>query len=491
MSKSKKQFFIIRAASGTTGASENNFLSVSVLPFALAVMALVVTGCPHNEYIVQLTPRGNLLDRTLVFYRADGVNTNTATPNYASFDKDEMAAITALYPAQSLINDGDRHEVRGEFKNKLPSDVGGAGTYSHLATSLGEVGFYEERFRGNDDLVGMSEQRSKAADRLGDLILGWSQMELGRKPGYDKLRRFLNVDFRRDLKNFSTYWWAGQLAGDYKTNASEECNVRFGQYLQERGYFTAGELPEILGSAISDDPKMLLTWSRRLLARKMGVPDAEPVPAFPSFLADESTMNESFDKYLASTEFYRLKLKQWKKDKKLKPDLKQPEPSEVATDALGHLLEFDLGFSHADYLTVRLSLPSTPTHSNGRWNAALKQLVWETGIVERTNATHLPFTCYASWAKPDETFQAEHIGKVALIGDELMRYCLWRNGLDAERGSEWDAFLASLQPVTGLMEKIDAFQFSGKPNQAGTNSPQKIFNPSTHPRELFKAALSK
>jgi len=40
-------------------------------------MALVVTGCPHNQYIVQLKPQGNSIERTLVFYREDGVNTNT------------------------------------------------------------------------------------------------------------------------------------------------------------------------------------------------------------------------------------------------------------------------------------------------------------------------------------------------------------------------------------------------------------------------------
>ena len=28
------------------------------LPFALAAMAFVVTGCPHNQYIVELKPHG-------------------------------------------------------------------------------------------------------------------------------------------------------------------------------------------------------------------------------------------------------------------------------------------------------------------------------------------------------------------------------------------------------------------------------------------------
>ncbi len=362
---------------------------IKCLPFVLAAMALVVTGCPHNQYIVQLKPQGNRIERTLVFYREDGVNTNTGTPNYQPFDAAELAAITALYPAQGLTNDGERHVVRGEFTNELPDDVGGAGAYTNLTTSLGEAGFYVERFRGNDDLAGMTERRFQAADRLADLIVGWSQMELGREPGYDKLRQFLDVDFRRDLKNLGAYWWEGQLAGGYKTNASEEFVVRFGQYLFERGYFTIGEIPGLFREMSGDDPQALLRRIQRLVARKMGVPETEPVPASLAFLADETTMEKSFDKYLAGTDFYRAKLKQWEEDKQLKPDTKQPEPSEVANDAVGNLVGFDL-FGETDHLAVRLSLPSSPIHSNGRWDEALKQVVWETDIEDQNECVPFP-----------------------------------------------------------------------------------------------------
>ena len=201
------------------------------LPLALAAMALVVTGCPHNQYVVQLKPQGSRIERTLVFYCEDGVNTNTGTPNYQAFNADELVAITALYPAQGMTNNGGRYIARGEFTNELPADVGGAGAYTNLTTSLGEAGFYVERFRGNDDLAAMSERHFQAADRLAELMLGWSQMELGREAGYDKLHQFLDVDFRRDLKNLGAYWWEGQLASSYKTNADEEFAVRFGQYL--------------------------------------------------------------------------------------------------------------------------------------------------------------------------------------------------------------------------------------------------------------------
>ncbi len=460
------------------------------LPLALAAMALVVTGCPHNQYIVQLKPQGNHIERTLIFYREDGVNTNTGTPNYQP-DAAELAAITALYPAQGLTNDGGRHVARGEFTGELPNDVGGAGAYTNLTTSLGEAGFYMERFRGNDDLAGMSERRFKAADRLADLMIGWSRMELGRERGYDKLRQFLDVDFRRDLKNLGAYCWEGQLVSGYKTNASEEFIVRFGQHLFERGYFKIGEIPGLFNDVLGNDTQALLCRIQRLVARKMGVPDTEPVPASLAFLADETTMNKSFDKYLAGTAQYRAKLKQWKVDKKLKPDTKKPEPSEVVDDAVRNLVdEFDFHlFGQPDHLAVRLSLPAAPVHSNGRWDVALKQVVWETDIEDRTNASHFPFSCYASWAQADQACQTEHFGKVVLTGDELTQYCLWRSSQDKQRGDEWDAFLADLQPGSELVKKLDAFRFPDEPDQAGTNSQPKIPSPSVYPRELLKAAL--
>ena len=160
----------------------------------------------------------------------------------------------------------------------------------------------------------------------------------------------------------------------------------------------------------------------------------------------------------------------------------------MANDAVGILVGFDL-FGQTDHLVVRLSLPAAPVHSNGRWDEALKQVVWETDIEGRTNASHFPFSCYASWAQADPEYQKEHFGKVVLTGDELTQYCLWRSSQDQQEGGEWDAFIASLQPGSGLVERVDAFRFPGEPESAGTNSQQKISSPSAYPRELLKTAL--
>ncbi len=85
--------------------------------------------------------------------------------------------------------------------------------------------------------------------------------------------------------------------------------------------------------------------------------------------------------------------------------------------------------------------------------------------------------------------QKEHFGGVVLTGDELTEYCLWRSGQDKQRGDEWDAFLAGLRPGSELVKKLDAFRFPGEPDQAGTNSQQKVPSHSVYPRELLKAAL--
>jgi hypothetical protein len=157
-------------------------------------------------------------------------------------------------------------------------------------------------------------------------------------------------------------------------------------------------------------------------------------------------------------------------------------------DAVTGLIEFNL-FGQPDHLAVRLSLPAAPVHSNGRWDEALKQVVWETYIEDRTNVSHFPFSCYASWVQADQVYQTEHFGKVVLTGDELIQYCLWRSGQDKQRGDEWDAFLAGLRSGNDLVKKLDAFRFPGEPDQAGTNSPPTVPSPSVYSRELLKAAL--
>ncbi len=447
----------------------------------LAFLALLLTGCPRNEYIVELKPHGNSIERTLTYYRVDVGESNNIN-GYQPFPTVEMSEINALYPADSIANDGDRHTVHGVFNNALPNDVGGVGAYTNLSTSLGSAGFYVERFRGNDDLAGITEKHLKAADHLADLILGWSKSELGTQPGYDKLAQFLNVDFRRDLKNVGVYWQEGNLVAGYSTNGAEEFMVRFGQYLVERGYLRIGEMPVLFRDATDRSGEKLDLLLKRLVARKMGVADSQPLPAYLGFLDTDDTMSKSFEGYLTNTDSYRARLKQWDEDRKATPDLQKPDPF---GDEIRDLVDFNLFGNPNDVLTVRLSLPLAPVHSNGRWDETSKEVIWNTNIVDRTNTSRLPLMCYASWAEPAASFQTSHFGKVALTGDELTGYCLWRTSLDAKRAAEWDALLSSLQPGSQLTNAINNFRFSGEPPASATNTA----SPSAFGRDLVTDAL--
>lgn len=442
-------------------------------------MLLVVTGCPHNDYTLHLVPHGNQVTRTLDCDTADGTDAQ-GHPKYDSFNPNELALIRALYPSAGCTEPASNapcHFV-GNFATKLPGDVGGAGEYLLTTNLLGSVGFYGERFRGNDDLAQMAEQRNAAADQLTDLLLGWTYDRLWRDPLYPQLHRFLDRDFRRDLKNFGNYWWEGQLANGYQTNFNAEFAFRLGQYLHERGYFHVSEVPSLLAVLQEDDPQM---WNRlltRMVARKIGIADDQPVPVALNYL----TNNASLSAYVARSDAYHQKMRAWEQARRTQPDLKQPTPDDVTGDLLSHIMPFEL-FGEPDHLNVDLDLPVAPLQSNGRWDADHQQVHWQTLIETREHPEHLPYSCYALWAVPDATFQTSHLGRAALAGQSLLEYTLWRARVNPEVGVAWDAFLSKLKPEPGAIKLIDAYHFPTDP--VGSHNPR----PASDPRELLKAAL--
>jgi hypothetical protein len=444
---------------GTLRLVCQRFLPVTLL----TLLCGLLTGCPHNDYTVELKPSAKGVERTLSFYRTDGSRSN-GIPNYQEFSTNELAALASAYPAAPSELAGPRYLVKGEFAGPLPDDIGGAGSYTNLTTRLGTAGFYLERFRGDDDLAAKTTRRLHAADQMTDLVVGWTQTEFSRERGYKKLHAFLDGDFRRDLKNAEQYLWAGQVSTLSNSNAPEEFAVRFGQYLFERGYLKLSDLPA-LNSAIQygGDDAALRHLIQRLAAEKMGLA-AEPLPKSFAVLNDATALEKSWDRYLARTDLYRAKLKEWKRQKKSDAKSEPPQPSAVTTDLLGELIDGSSG--EPDRLTVRLELAHAPSHTNGKWQNG--QVVWETTLDEKRA---LPVVCYASWSDSDAPFQAAHFGRVLLAGDALTDYCLWQYGLGAERMREWESFLAGLQPGSELNKQLATFQFAGepKPPAGGTN----------------------
>lgn len=471
---------------------------------SLLALAILLTGCPSNDYTVDLKPHGNTIERILTFYCSDGTNKMYGTTNFQSFPAKELAAITALYPAGSVTNEGQRHIARAEFANAMPDDIGGAGTYSNFSTSLGSAAIYTERFRGNDDVATPTEARLHAADQLVDYVIGWSRAELGSDPHYPDLRKFLDTDFRRDVKNASLYWWLGQIFDNDKPQGGEEYMARFGQYLVEHGYLKLGELPQLVEAGASGDMDGITRLVQRLVARKLGVPDFRPIPKSLAFLSDTDSMQASWEKYLATTPEYRRLLWHWRRQKMLAtwlnpsyvahrtgaiggaatnaPPPPMPQPHEALDQISTNFLAFS--FSTPDRVTVNLALPTPPLHTNGKWDEAGKQVTWQRGIEPAGEYSPLPAFFFATWATPDEGFQKAHFGKVLVNGDDLLTCVLWRNGLNSSEGRECDTLLAGLQPSDDPASKFIGFHFSDEPTPAGTNAPLRV--PSDYLRDLFK-----
>ena len=429
-----------------------------------ALLCVLVTGCPHNEYTVELKPNGNLIERTLVFYRTEEGNTNSP-----SFPSNQLAAITRIYPAGSVKTNGGKFVAEGEFSGALPDDVGGAGSYTNFPTSFGDAAFYTERFRGDDDLAVKTTRQFRAADQLTDLVIGWSRIEFGRERDYKKLRKFLDEDFRRDLKNAVQYFQIGAVVSFSDTNAPGEFLARFCQYLYERGYLKLTDAPDvylILNTGGGDSSPRILRLVQRLAAEKLGVVATNPLPKSLAILTDPAALEKSWEQYLAKTDLYRAQVKEWEFKKKTDPKLTEPKPLDAPDDLMADLLGGFGGGGESDHLTVKLRLARAPIQTNGKWQDG--QVVWSADLgADRP----LPAFCYAQWSNPDAPFQSAHFGSVILDGDKLSDYCLWQNGLEENQARNWETFLAGLQPDTELRNKIEAFQFTPGviPATTGTN----------------------
>lgn len=454
---------------------------------ALGLLVAVVTGCPRDYYDLELTPRDAALERQLVFYRADGSNSN-GVPNYQTFSQERLVAITGVYQSGSLTTDGKKHLARAEFAEAMPKDIGGAGSWTNLITSLGSAAIYAERFRGYDDFASTTAKRLVAVDQLTDLILGWSKTQLGREPLYENLRRFLDTNFRHDLKNLTLYNWTREVASQFDSKANEEFIVRFAQYLTERGYFKLSQLPEFFAATTKDEDRAIARLIQRFIASKMGVSESEPLPQCLAFLEDKDAVNASWEKFLATTEAYQVRVKKWEEDKKSKPDLEKPKPADVVQDLFVMVFDFHL-FGSTDQLTVKLLLPAAPIRTNGKWDKARRQVLWEFDLDDKDETPRLPAFCYANWSVPNESFQTEHFGKVILTGDELQYYCLWRAGVSEKQAQEWEAFLLRLKPASSLIGTLEAFRFSDEPTTSAGTPQNGVALASDLPRSLLKTAL--
>jgi hypothetical protein len=94
---------------------------------------------------------------------------------------------------------------------------------------------------------------------------------------------------------------------------------------------------------------------------------------------------------------------------------------------------------------------------------------------------------YAWWTEPDTGFQRAHLGTVAVRGEALATYVMWRVSLDASRGEEWEAFLGGLSPGPDLASRISSFCFADK-GPTAEDRPESLADT---PRSLILEGLPK
>ncbi len=452
--------------------------------------AVLLTGCPYDHYKIEMTPKGDSLERKISVWQQSDKDRITSVAD------EKLAALAELYPKRISEPNAPVQTFVGSFKERTPEDVGGVGYYLHYGTPMGSAWIYSERFLGNDDLFSAVEQIQTYTDKLTDLLIGWLETELKEDHRFAKLREFAETEFRRDFKN------AALLALSHGIAKMElpEFIVRIAHYLAERDYFDPEQIPAIIDAFErgNDGSRPALRLVQEFLARRMGVAEGEAIPDSLRFLDDPEAIRESLYAYIRSTGEYKEFVERERAEATTKPASKGPgtstqeapstRPAEPKPEhLLGEYLEkcFLLDMEgYPDRLDVSLVVPAEPVATNGEWDEEGSKVNWSETLRDPDEVpTRLPTLCYAIWAVPNEVAQTEHFGNVVLDGKELLMYSLWYKSLSEQYAAQWDAFVQTLTPEN-IEEKLPAFRFSGEGPIPSTQPAETIldnFKASTQP----------
>lgn len=460
--------------------------------FRSPLLALLIVsgagGCSTYQYEIVLRPDGDAIERQLTCWKEQ---TNTAS--LEDFPRERLERIATAYSTQPAAKLNQKHSFKGRFVGKMPADVGGSGTYVRWTCSFGTAAAYMERFGGNDDIAQQVKDRQQATNRLVDLVIGWFEAELAGEPNWNSFRQFLDTQVRRDLENISYMFLlaggVGQESDPPTANKDGKGTLRLAtvwtrlwQYLVERDYVEPRDLPSFLGS----DGSLLVPSLERLVHRKLGVTADAPRPAALAFLANTEAAKASLDRYLSTTpEFLKLQ-RAWQERTKKNPDESPPDPVQALSELIGASF-FQISFEPATKLSIILACGEPPAATNGIWDDSKREVYWKT---IQKGSQGLPTFIYAMWSAPLAEAQIKQFGKIVLTGENLFAYMMWYRGLSNKQVAEWDAFLATLRPGSGLRLSLKQFRFSDDlplPSDPKESVPNSLAD---EPRRLILMGLS-
>lgn len=435
-------------------------MAASTWRLVCCLAAVILSGCAKNSYELTLTPKGRQIERQLACWVEGG-------GDKSKFSEVETARIDALYTARYSPNRAGSVGFRGVFGEAQPDDVGGKGTYTRYATSLGDGFAYVERFRGDDDAAAQFERRSAAAAELTRHVKAWAAREFKLEPDYARLEKYLDREFARDALNLSLF--LGPISGssierdvlqgavgnlpekarnELRERKQGDILLRACQYLSERDFLGPAQVPQIARAAASN------RWHDAIadmVERKLGRGPDHPRGTF-ALLRDPERLNASIDSYLRDTAEYKAVAER---------HVDPPPPTVVIEPILKRLVD-DAFVMSSDHLTVYLHLTVEPHRSNGTWNHTQRRLEWSSNSIDEK----YPSMCYAFWSEANDAAQKARFGRTILSGERLMNYALWYRGLTPQEAKHWDEYLAKLEPGPQLRHMIENFHFQDESEMA-------------------------
>lgn len=445
----------------------------STAALVFAATACLLAGCLVTEYKIDMEPQGPQMQRTLsVSVIETDHPTTDESPQQHARSSDIDAQVKKAYEGKKFIEDANAVLAQGGFGAELPNDIGGAGRYFNFDSTLGSAWAYGERIRGNDDQVGVLQEQFAAIDTLADLAAQYVGARLGDSDDSKKLQNFIRQPAAKDFKNICLQI---KTAADAKVALTPttlpsrdvplmEVPARAALYLAERDYFTPADAQAVASVVVdwshldaNEVFQLLGPVLHRLGEKKIGV-TAKFVDQATEVVRDPN-LGASFQAFVEKTPAFAA----WAKTQK---DPNDPNKVVGGRDYVGDLgkqatgIDDLLNFGPDDRAEYTIKCTTQPIATNGEFDANLPGVRWAFPL--NKSMRQPPIVLFAVAATADAKFQTAHFGRVLLTDKDLLGYCMWRRGLTAAEGKQWDDFVAAFKP-TDDPNKFRDFHFAGRP----------------------------
>lgn len=420
---------------------------------AVAFGLLLVAACErdHVDITVEPRPDGSFL-RTIHLWHTDSEKKGQILAPVAAL----VDQAKAQYPKRVETNDPSV-AFQGEFR-VVPTDLqrgteANRGEYTVWNSRLGYVGYYRERRPGRIDHYTRFREAADAADLLIRLAAAIARRQLQGEKGVDALVEFIEGPLRKDFKEALFFVAHADLGAAAQFTARDAEKTLVGaaaflfQFAEERGYVEAADLPRLLTKDGAADV------ATALVAKKMGRPLEAPLRKRLTALLEPGAARAAYEAALRE-----LKLTDKQFEEAIKP----------LSEGLLHLRLF----ASEPELRYTLVLPPQAEirFTSGQRDEKENRVTWHDELDDRPVAG----LYYVLWSAPDDKWQTEHLGRVALRGKELMDYVFWENSLRPEVAGAWRAALDRLDPKGDLAQQLGAIHLGPPTKEAAPEEGARI-----------------